>query len=170
GFSSTNALPGAGTGTTATKISNNLIKVVVSAAASTSASNKFLDRTTQAALSLSKSASPTTYTGSGQSITYTYIVTNTGNVALAGPVTVTDDKATVTCPAVNTVGNLDANLDPGESITCTATYTTTAADVTAKSVTNHATASASGTSSNQASATINLRALSLSKRARKSAE
>ena len=31
-------------------------------------------------------------------IGYSSMVTNTGNVTLAGPVTVTDDKATRTCP------------------------------------------------------------------------
>ena len=38
-------------------------------------------------------------------ISYSYLVTNSGNVSLAGPVTVADNKATVTCPAVDTVGN-----------------------------------------------------------------
>ena len=33
-------------------------------------------------------------------ITYTYMVTNTGNVTVLGPFTVTDDKVTVTCPPV----------------------------------------------------------------------
>ena len=35
----------------------------------------------------------------GDVISYSYLVPNTGNVSLAGPVTVTDDKTTVTCPA-----------------------------------------------------------------------
>ena len=81
-------------------------------------------------------------------------MTNTGNVSLAGPVTVADDKATVTCPTVNTVGNLDGDLDPGEAITCTASYTITQADLNAGSVTNTATASAAGTNSNQDSETV----------------
>ena len=60
-----------------------------------------------------KSASPPTYAAVGQSISYSYLVTNSGNVRLAGPVTVTDDKATVTCPAVNTVGNLNGSPRSG---------------------------------------------------------
>src|SRR2546430_3145508 len=33
------------------------------------------------------------------------------------------------CPAVSTAGDLDNFLDPGESITCTASYAITVADV-----------------------------------------
>ena len=98
------------------------------------------------ALTLDKSASPLTYAAVGDSIAYSYLVTNTGNVTLSGPFTVSDDKATVTCPA--------GALDPGDSITCTATYTITAADITAGSVTNHATAHANGTDSNESQATV----------------
>ncbi len=102
------------------------------------------------ALTLAKSASPSTYTVVGDVINYTYLLTNSGNVALAGPFTVADDKATVTCPAT-------ASLAVGDSITCTASYTITGADVTAGSVTNLATASSSDdVTSNQDSATVTL--------------
>ena len=46
-----------------------------------------------------KSAPPLTYDQVGQVISYSYMVTNTGNVTLPGPFTVTDDKVTVICPA-----------------------------------------------------------------------
>ena len=99
-------------------------------------------------LTLAKSASPTTYTAAGDVIAYTYLLTNSGNVALGGPFTVTDDKTTVTCPAT-------ASLAVGASIMCTASYTITAADVTAGSVTNVATASAAdGPTSNPDSITV----------------
>ena len=49
-------------------------------------------------LLLDKTAAPATYSTVGTIISYSYKVTNTGNVTLAGPVTVADDKATVTCP------------------------------------------------------------------------
>src|SRR5438552_2524118 len=67
-------------------------------------------------LSLTKVASPQTYSAVGQSISYFYIVTNTGQASLAGPVTITDDKTTATCPDLTGIGNHDSRLDPGESV------------------------------------------------------
>src|SRR5439155_1015593 len=79
--------------------------------------------------------------------TYDYLVTNTGNVTLAGPVTVSDDRvASVTCPA--------GSLAPGASIHCSGSYAITQADLDGGSVTNRATASANGTDSNQAQANV----------------
>ena len=84
----------------------------------------------------------------GDVINYSFLVMNTGNVSLAGPVTIDDNKASdESCPAVTTVGNSDGNLDPGESITCTASYTVDQADLNTGSVTNIADASADGTTS-----------------------
>jgi hypothetical protein len=98
------------------------------------------------ALSLVKTATPKTYAAVGDTISYSYLVTNTGNVTLAGPVTVSDDKATVTCPA--------GGLAPQESMTCTASYTITLADLMAGSVKNIAQASANGTDSNRDDETV----------------
>jgi len=84
----------------------------------------------------------------GQVINYGYGVTNGGSTPLAGPVIITDNKTTVpACPNVNTVGNLDNNLDPNENITCTSAYTITQADLNAGSVTNSATAKVGGVDS-----------------------
>ena len=67
----------------------------------------------------------------GDTIDYTFAVTNTGNVTLAA-VEVTDAKAgTVTCP--------DTTLAPGASTTCTATYLLTQADADTGLVHNEAT-------------------------------
>ena len=107
------------------------------------------------ALTLVKSVTPTSFRSAVvDTLNYSYLVTNSGFAPLLGPVTVTDDKATVTCPAVTTVGDLDTWFDVGESLTCTATYTITAGDVTAGSVTNTATATADGVISNPDSETV----------------
>jgi uncharacterized repeat protein (TIGR01451 family) len=106
------------------------------------------------ALTLDKTSPDTTFIVAGDQLDYNYLVTNTGFAPLVGPVTVADDKATVTCPAVTTVGDLDNFLDPGESITCTAIYLITAADVTAGFVTNTASATVQSVSSNTDNVTI----------------
>jgi hypothetical protein len=43
------------------------------------------------AISLTKTPNPTTYSAVGQTITYTYVVTNSGNVTLAAPFTVSEN-------------------------------------------------------------------------------
>ncbi len=107
------------------------------------------------ALSLKKTASPLTYREAGDEIDYSYAVKNIGNVTLAGPVTVADDKADgVSCPALSTIGDEDSDLDPDETVVCTVTYTITADDVAEGSVTNTATATADGIDSNEDSATV----------------
>jgi uncharacterized repeat protein (TIGR01451 family) len=105
-------------------------------------------------LALVKTGTPTTFEAVGDVIDYDYVVTNTGNVALPGPVTVTDDKTAVTCPDLTGVGDLDADLDPAESVTCTSTYAITQADIDADGVTNIATASAGGVDSAVESETV----------------
>ena len=107
------------------------------------------------ALTLDKTSATPGFSAVGDIIDYSYLVTNTGNTTLAGPVTVSDDKTTVTCPDVTTIGNLDANLDVGESVTCSASYAVTQADIDAGNVVNIATATADGTTSNQDSVTVN---------------
>ena len=87
------------------------------------------------ALTIVKTATPITYSAVGQVVSYSYLVTNSGNVTLSGPFAVSDDKATdESCPAT-------ASLAPGGSITCTASYTITQADLDSGSVTNIASAS-----------------------------
>ena len=98
----------------------------------------------------------TTYSQAGEMITYTYVITNMGAAPLAGPVIVTDGSKLVTCPQVNTVGNQDNYLDSNESITCTAPYTISQADIATQSVTNVATATAGGITSPQTGITLTL--------------
>ena len=90
------------------------------------------------ALSIVKTADPTTVTAAGDTVDYSFVVTNTGNVTVTG-ITVTDTftapagpELTVTCP--------DTTLAPAASTTCTASYTVTQADVDNGSIVNSAVA------------------------------
>ena len=72
-------------------------------------------------IQVGKSSSPDTFGAAGETITYSYAVTNTGNVTLRR-ITVTDSRlGPITCP--------DTALAPAASMTCTASYVTTQADV-----------------------------------------
>ncbi|MFI9628775.1 hypothetical protein [Streptomyces sp. NPDC052042] len=81
----------------------------------------------------------------GEEITYSFAVTNTGNVTLKdvkvkeGEFTGTGKLGEVVCPAEA------ASLAPSATVTCTATYTVTQADVDAGSITNAATATGTPT-------------------------
>ena len=86
-------------------------------------------------ISLTKSTTSTGYGHAGQTIPYSYLVTNSGTTALTG-ISVSDNKVSVSCPSTT--------LAKGANETCTATYTVTQADVDSGSVTNSATASAVG--------------------------
>ncbi|HSL29251.1 MAG TPA: hypothetical protein VK900_08645 [Anaerolineales bacterium] len=102
-------------------------------------------------LSLVANASPQSYTQAGETITYSYVITNTGQ-APVGPdqFTITDSRlgAPLNC------GPADTTLVPGQTVTCAANYTVTAADVTAADITNSATASGGGQTSASASTTV----------------
>lgn len=106
------------------------------------------------ALSLDKSADRSVYSAVNETITYSYLVTNNGGYPLQGPVTVTDDKVSVNCPPLATIGDNDNYLDPGESLTCSSTYTILAGDMTNGSVTNTASASVDGVDSPVDSVTL----------------
>ncbi|MRS04741.1 hypothetical protein EG832_16215, partial [bacterium] len=86
------------------------------------------------AITLSKAALPVTYNVSGEGITYTYTITNSGNVTLPGPFSVTDDKAGTKDPCG--IGP----LAPSGSTSCNLTYLITQGDIDFGSVTNLASA------------------------------
>jgi uncharacterized repeat protein (TIGR01451 family)/fimbrial isopeptide formation D2 family protein len=98
-------------------------------------------------LSIVKSASPTTVSKLGQSVSYRFLVTNTGETTLTN-VSVTDTStapagpltAGPTCPAAA------SSLAPGASVTCTGTYLVTQADMDNGSILDAATAT--GTTKN----------------------
>ena len=118
--------------------------------------------TAHPSLLLVKSATPTSYSAIGNIIAYNYLVTNNGNVALAGTLSIVDNKVSVTCTPSS------VTLAPGQSSTCTASHSITQADLDAGSITNKATASLGSTPSNESVAIVNatqLKALSLKKTA-----
>lgn len=91
-------------------------------------------------LSLVKKATPKKITRAGQKVTFTYKVTNTGNVAL-NPVSITETSFSgtgktpkVTCPPLAT------GLKPGEVTTCKAKYVVTAKDAKRGKIVNVAVA------------------------------
>ncbi|MGO2559315.1 DUF7507 domain-containing protein [Brachybacterium sp.] len=75
----------------------------------------------------------------GDTLTYTFTVTNTGNVSLDG-VAVTDHLEGLSTISVGAWPGAEGTLAPGQSVTATATYVLTQADVDAGGVDNHATA------------------------------
>ena len=107
-------------------------------------------------LTLEKTTTASGFDGTGESISYSYKVTNTGTVTLSGTLEVDDDKIEsedITCPVVPAGG-----LAPGSNLTCTGSYTTVQADVDAGRVTNRATASLDGVISGEDGVTVNWRA------------
>ena len=87
-----------------------------------------INATVAPAWTVVKSSTDTTYAAVGDVLDYAYLVTNTGNVTI-NAIAIADDRTTnETCPA--------ASLAAGASMTCTATYTVTQADLDAGSVTN----------------------------------
>ncbi|MFJ9805726.1 DUF7507 domain-containing protein [Streptomyces wuyuanensis] len=89
-------------------------------------------------LTLVKTAAPDEVTAAGQLVTYTHAVTNTGNVTLTGvDVSETAFSGSGAVPEVSCPGT---SLAPGQSMSCTATYTTTQTDVDNGEIDNTATA------------------------------
>lgn len=90
------------------------------------------------AISLLVSPDRETVNAAGQTITYTFTVTNDGNVTLSG-ISISDQmlqdaSVTITCP--------DDDLAPNDHIDCSATYTVTQDNIDAGTIANTATASA----------------------------
>jgi hypothetical protein len=98
-------------------------------------------------LTLTKTAAPATYSGVAQTITYTYGVTNSGNIPLSGTLSIADDR-------LGTIGCGTVTLAPGAATTCTKTYKTTQGDIDARAITNAATAVLAGVTSNRATRTV----------------
>jgi ELWxxDGT repeat protein len=107
-----------------------------------------------APLTLAVQAQPNTYNTVDQLINYNFMVTNSGTSNLPGPVAVTDNKMTVNCPPLNTVGNKNDDLNPTESVICTGQYKITQADISNGLMTNTSTVTVGGQSSNPVNTSI----------------
>ncbi|MEP7136635.1 MAG: LysM peptidoglycan-binding domain-containing protein [Chloroflexota bacterium] len=105
-------------------------------------------------LSLTVQAQNSVYNSVGQTVPYTYVITNIGTSVLTGTLTIVDDKVGVNCPLISTVGNKDNNLDSQESLTCTSTYTITQADINAGNVTSNTIAKLGATDSNKVTTVV----------------
>ena len=132
---------------TATSPQVNTVTVSGGGSANASATDPTIVVPNLASLTLVKSATPTTYSAVGASVSYTYVVTDSGNTTLSGPFTVQDNKTSVTCPATG-------SLSPGASITCTASYAITQADIDGGAVTNIASATNGTVTSATATQTV----------------
>jgi uncharacterized repeat protein (TIGR01451 family) len=85
---------------------------------------------------VTKTPSPTTYSAAGQTITYTFVVTNNGTGADDDiyNISLTDNVlGAISCPRTTLT-------EGGDSMTCVASYTTTTMDVANGSLTNTVTA------------------------------
>lgn len=131
-----------------------LLIIACGLTATPSATNNSL--AAQTGLTLAIQPQSQTYNQQGQQIPYNFVITNNSTASLTGQVSVADDKMAVACPGIETVGDKDANFEQGESITCTSTYTISAADITSGSVTDNATGRVGDQNTNTASGVIRL--------------
>lgn len=119
-----------------------------------------------AAITIVKTADRTMVVRPGESITYSFLVTNTGNVTLTGAaVTETAFSGTGTSPAIVCPAG-PATLSPGATTTCTAVYAIAAADMGLGEITNTAVATGlpptgAAVTSDPSSATVTVFALTL---------
>ena len=90
-------------------------------------------------LALTTMASPTTYDQVGQQITFSYAIKNSGSTTLGPTQFIITDQLIGTAPF--NCGAANTTLTPNASVTCSAIYTITQADMNAASITNIATAS-----------------------------
>lgn len=143
---------------TQSDVTTGSITIVASATAGTLSSNQVRLTLTRAVpqqpsptLKLTKTASSQTYGAAGQSITYTYVITNTAATPL-GPAqfTISDNKlgAPFNCGPANTT------LASNQSVNCSMPYTVTAADMAVANIVNTATATGAAQTSAPATVTV----------------
>jgi uncharacterized repeat protein (TIGR01451 family) len=92
-------------------------------------------------LTITKTVNPQTYDHIGQTITYTYVITNSGNVAIGPDQFIVNDTG---LDAPLACGDPNTTLAPAQTLTCSATHVITQADMDAASITTSATVSGGG--------------------------
>lgn len=91
----------------------------------------------------------------GSTVAYRFRVKNVGDGPTTSPITIDDPMVpNATCPDLSTVGDEDADLDPGETIVCTGTYAVTEGDIIAGSIENTAIARSGPVASEPSSVTV----------------
>ncbi len=104
------------------------------------------------------SGAPNPVTKAGQSVTYDFMVTNTGNVTMSG-IAISDAQAIAGETLTSGPSCPTTTLAPGAAVTCTAAFIVTQADIDAGAVDD--TAIATGTAPNSMTATSNKSSLSI---------
>lgn len=89
------------------------------------------------ALGLTKTADAESYSAVGDQITYTYVLTNTGNTVL-GPMQFKVDDDKINDGVAFNCGAAETTLQISGTVTCTAVYTITEGDITSATVMNTA--------------------------------
>jgi LysM repeat protein len=123
----------------------SVIKVPINSAGATVANPIATPATSTPAtstLTLVTSASPTTYNQVGQIITITYIIKNSGTNSL-GPAQFTVTDALFGTTAFN-CGAANTSLTPNATVTCSAAYSISQANLSVASISTNATASGGG--------------------------
>jgi CshA-type fibril repeat protein len=94
--------------------------------------------TAQPSFTFAKTATPASITAAGQPVTYSFTITNTGNVTLSSPVI--DDIEFNGAGTLGAVSCPSATVAPGTALVCSAGYTTVTADLGDATLSNSATA------------------------------
>jgi len=116
-------------------------------------------RTPVPGLDIAKTADPVTYAAVDDQITYTYVLTNTGQTVL-GPTQFTVDDDHINSGAPFNCGPASTTLAIGGTVSCTATYSVTLTDVEGGSVVNAAFGAGAGQTTRTVQATATYEAVS----------
>ena len=104
-------------------------------------------------IALDKTVTEESYDSVGDTLSYSYTITNTGEAPI-GPTqfTISDDR--ISSGAAFNCGPADTTLAVDATLTCQASYEVTSADITAQNVLNTAVASGGGLTSNEDQVTV----------------